>query len=441
MYQFPPARRRPGAAVLLASFILLAAGLHLLLRQDNEWERVFVPSAARLWAGQDLYADGSAYLYPPFTAWATLPFLGMSHGLGRFFFVVLNLAGVVFVFRGAWRLAGGGPLTTAAERGAALAGGLCGVFYLHNCLVHQQTDVWIAALLVAGCLALAAGRSMLAATGFGIAAAMKCTPLLWAPYLVWRGRPAAAAWLVAVALGANLLPDLVARPPEGGTWLGEFTSRHLAPLTDRDHVPGTWGSKIIYNQSLAGAAQRWLTADPSPTTTSESAERPGISPLAIRAVLLGAEIALLALAARAFGRPFRPAGEAEREVPEYGVVLTLMLLLSPMSSMAHFGILVVPGFCLARRAFSRGDRLLTALLAAAVAAAVVSNKDLLGGWLYTAALWCGCVMWCSLLLLAGCLRELLRAPLPARVPAPEFRPAVPAPVASARPAELADAAV
>jgi hypothetical protein len=439
MYEYPPARR-PGAAVIVGSLILLLAGLHLFLRQDNEWERVFVPSAARLWAGQDLYSNDSAYLYPPFTAWATLPFLGMSHAAGRFVFVVLNLAGVVFVLRGAWRLAGGGPLTTADDRGAALAGGLCGVFYLHNCLVHQQTDVCIAALLVAGCLALAAGRSLLAATGFGLAAAMKCTPLLWAPYLVWRGRPVAAAWLVAVALGANFLPDFVARPPDGGTWLGEFTSRHLAPLADRDHVPGTWGSEIVYNQSLAGAAQRWLKPVPRLATTSAAGERGTIGPLTIRASLLGVEIALLALAARAFGRPFRPAGEAVREVPEYGVVLTLMLLLSPMSSMAHFGILVVPGFCLARRAFARRDPLLTALLAAAVAAAVVSNKDLLGGRLYTVALWSGCVMSSCLLLLAGCLRELLRAPEPAREPAPKLRPALQAPVAGARPAELANVA-
>lgn len=444
MYRYPPApvARRLRPAVVVTALVLLGVGIHLFVRQDNEWERVFVPSAVRLWTGGDLYREGSAYLYPPFTAWATLPFVGMSHALGRFTFVALNLACVVFVFRGAWRLAGGGELTQPVERLAALAGCLCGIFYLHNCLVHQQTDIFIAALLVGGCLALAEGRTILAATGFGLAAAMKCTPLLWAPYLLWRGRPVAAAWLVAVALGVNFLPDLVNPPPGGGTWLGEFTTRYLAPLTDRDHVPGTWGSEIVYNQSFAGAAQRWLKTVPRLTADSLLVENNGspVSPSAVRALLLGAEIVVLGLAALAFARPFRSTGDAGREVPEYGAVFALMLLLSPMSSMAHFGILLVPGFCLARRAFARRDRVLVVLLAAAVAAAVLSNKDLIGGNLYTFALWCGCVMFNALFLLAGCLFELKRSAVPAREMAPKSPLPPRARDESDRPLELAGTA-
>jgi hypothetical protein len=383
-------------------------GVHLWLRQDNEWERVFVPSAARLWSGDDLYRADGAYMYPPFTAWATLPFLGLSHAAGRVVFVGLNLAGVAFVLYGAWRLAGGRQITDPVEARAAVVGGSCGIFYIHNCLVHQQVDVFIAALLVGGCLALTRNRSMLAATGFGLAAAMKCTPLLWAPYLLWRRRPAAAAWLIAVALAVNLLPDLINGPAEGGTWLGVFTSRYLQPLTHRDYVPGSWGSEIIYNQSLAGSAQRWLFTAPHWTADDCKVEPAGatVSPATVRRLVLGSELLLLTLAALACARPFRPVGDAGRATLEYGVVLTLMLLLSPMSSMAHFGVLVVPGFCLARRAFGRRDRLVTALLFAAAAAALASNKDVLGGRLYTVSLWAGCVMLNTLFLLTGCLYEL-----------------------------------
>jgi hypothetical protein len=395
-------------AAIAGILILLGVGVHLCLRQDNEWERVFVPAAARLWSGDDLYRAGHAYLYPPFTAWATLPFLGLSHAAGRVVFVALNLGGVLFVLYGAWRLAGGRQLTDPVEARAAVVGGSCGIFYIHNCLVHQQVDVFLAALLVGGCLALTRNRSMLAATGFGLAAAMKCTPLLWAPYLFWRRRPAAAAWLIAVALAVNLLPDLVNRPAEGGTWLGVFTSRYLVPLTNRNYVPGSWASEIIYNQSLAGSAQRWLFTAPHWTADDCTVEATGatIDPATVRGLVLGSELLLLTLAALACARPFRPVGDSERATLEYGVVLALMLLLSPMSSMAHFGVLVVPGFCLARRVFARRDRLLTALLFAAAAAALASNKDVLGGRLYTVSLWAGCVMLNTLLLLAGSLYEL-----------------------------------
>jgi uncharacterized membrane protein YhaH (DUF805 family) len=56
----------------------------------------------------------------------------------------------------------------------------------------------------------------------------------------------------------------------------------------------------------------------------------------------------------------------------------------------------------------RRDYWLMALLAGALIMALASNKDLLGGRLYTVALWSGCVMLNTLLLLAGCLRELRR---------------------------------
>jgi hypothetical protein len=415
-----PWRYAPAAAAL----VLLGVGLHLYVRQDNEWEKVFVTAAARLRDG-DLYRAGTTYLYPPFTAWATLPFVWLSHDVGRLAFVTLNLGCVIFLLRGAWRLAGGGLLDEPAERWAALWGAVCGIFYLHNCLVHQQTDVIIAALLVGGCLALARGRDLLGATGLGLAAAMKCTALLWVPYLLWRRRPAAAGWLVAVALGVNLLPDLVSRPPSGGTWLGEFGSRFLRPLADRDHVPGSWGSDIVFNQSLSGAAQRWLMTAPRWGADDCTVERSGasVSPLTVRGLLLAVEAVLLLLAAHAFGRPLRPAADRDREPLEYSVVLLLMLLLSPMSSMAHFGTLVLPGFCLARRAVGRRDRVLIALLLAAATLALASNKDLLGGRLYTVALWGGCVMLNTLLLLAGCLRELGRKEGASAAPARALRPA------------------
>jgi hypothetical protein len=407
----PPRDRRHALAAGAACLTLLGLGVYLFFRSDNEWERVFVPAAARLWSGGDVYQADGRYLYPPFTAWVVLPIAGMSHAASRIVFVAVNLCCLVYVLRGAWRLAADPPLRGRAAVLAALAGAACGIFYLFNSLVHQQTDVVIAALLVGGCLALRGGRTLRAATAFGLAAAMKCTSLLWAPYLLWRRRPVAAAWLVAVAAGANLLPDLVNGPAEGGIWMGVFVSRHLAPLTDREHVPGSWGSEILYNQSLAGATQRWLLTAPHWSETGCDVVRhgAGASPRMVQALLYSVEVLLACAAARVFGRPFRAARDRRREVLEYSAVLLLMLLLSPMSSAAHFGTLVLPGMCLARRATGDRDRVLVAILVPALLAAFASNKDLIGGSLYTIALWGGCVMLNALLLLAGCLREMERS--------------------------------
>jgi hypothetical protein len=212
-------------------------------------------------------------------------------------------------------------------------------------------------------------------------------------------------------LAANLLPDLVSHPPEGGTWLGAFAGRLLSPLARADHVPGTWGkwSEVVYNQSLAGAAQRWSLTRPRWDADRVTVADTGASvrPMAIRLSLLTAVLLLVSLAAWLAGRPFRPSSDGDAVVLECGIVLCLMLLLSPMSSAAHFCTLVLPGMCLARRLVVSRDRVLFFLLAAALAAAVASNKDLMGQKLYTLALWGGCVMFNTLLLLAASLRELV----------------------------------
>jgi hypothetical protein len=424
----PPAGRRAATWAwlkahpysLAAAAVLLALAVPFCRRADSEWEEVYLPAARRLARGEALYRAEENYLYPPFMAWAALPFADLPPRTGRLAWLAVNLACGVFLVRGAWRLAGGGPLQGAVpaprtEHLAALLGGACGVCSLQNCLAHQQTDVAIGALLVGGCLLLARGRALAAVTCFGLAAACKCTPLLWLPYFLCRRRPGAAAWLACVALGANLLPDLLAGPPPGRPRLVDYADRFVLPLARSDRPPGTWGSELIYNQSLSGSCQRWLsTTWVWGAADCTLAPRPGAPAAgALRGVAYGTGLLLLLGAAWAAGRPLRRVGEAKEgevgaQALECGMLLALALLLSPMSGKAHFGVLLVPGFCLARAALRGRDRLAGALLAAAVSLALLGNKDLLGNRLYTLSLWYGATTWEALLLLLGCGAVLSR---------------------------------
>jgi hypothetical protein len=438
----PPLRRWLLDHPYTAAGVLVLAALSVpfLTRDDSEWEYVYVRAAHELRAGHDIYQADIGNSYPPFATLAALPFNALPPRAERCLWLAVNFGCLVFMLRGAWRLAGGGPLQGGARAPrrahlAAVLGALCGAVYLQNSLAHQQTDVVLGAALIAGCLALRGERSLVAATCFGLAAAVKCTPLLWAPYLVWRRRPLAAAWLVAVALGVNLLPDLVQAPESGRLWLAEYYHRYLRPLGAADHYVGTWHSDLVYNQSLAGAAQRWLT------TTWEWAPadcvvggRPGhVGPRALTVVVYGIEALLVLLTLAVCRRPFRPLqadapAAVGRNALEYSTVLLLMLLLSPMSSKAHFGVLILPGFCLARASLVDNRRLLLPVLAAAVLLAVASNKDPLGERLYTLSLWLGCVTWQTLLLLAGCLTLMARgdsevSPHVSAAPGSALRPA------------------
>ncbi len=416
----------------LASALLLVLGVAFCLRHDSEWDDVYLPAALHLWRGEDLYRIGESYLYPPFMAFAALPFLTLPSPLPRLAWFALNAGCLVALLRWSWRVAGGGRLEgrevgKPTERLAAFLGCLCGMSYLENCLAHQQTDIVIGALLAGGCLLLGRGRPLSAATALGLAAACKCTALLWSPYLLWRGRPLAAIWLLVVAVGVNLSPDLVSSPAENGCWLGRYASRFLRPLTASNHYIGTWGSDAVYNQSLTGLAQRWCTTTWHWTATDCTIEQrlPAIGPQTLRACVYGAELGLLAAVMWICGQPFRRLADdpdGSRYALECGMVLLLMVLLSPMSSKAHFGTLVLPGFCLARVALHSRGLLLKGVLAGAVLLGLLSNKDPLGERLYTLSLWYGVVTWQTLLLLAGCLtlyrKRRMAAPLQLPCPTP-----------------------
>jgi hypothetical protein len=398
---------------VLGGVMLLFVAIVFFRRQDSEWEQVYVRAAYHLSQGADLYGLRESYLYPPFMALTALPFLVLPSALQRLVWFGINAVALVALLRWGWRVAGGGRLEASSggstcERLAALLGCLSGISYIENCLAHQQTDVLIGAALVGGCLLLTRGRPLLAATSFGVAAACKCTALLWAPYLLWRGRPLAAIWVVVVAVGVNLLPDLVRPSPRGQTWIEQYASGFLMPLTASDHYIGTWGSDPVYNQSITGLAQRWCTTTWRWTRSDCTIEGriPILQPGTLRFYVYAVELSVMASVLWICGRPFRKLmnlSEGSFQSLECCMVLMLMLLLSPMSSKAHFGTLVLPGFCLARAALHSRSRLLSLMLAASVLLGLLCNKDPLGERLYTLSLWYGLVTWQTLLLLAGCL--------------------------------------
>ncbi len=409
---------------------LILVSVFFCLRRQSEWETVYLRAASQLWQGEDMYAPGESYLYPPFMAWLALPFAALSGTRGRLAWLFVNLSALVALLCWSWRVAGGtrldGTGTNGRERWAAVLGGLCGIYYIHNCLAHQQTDVLIDAALAGGCLMLVRGRSLLAATLFGLAAACKCTALLWVPYFVWRGRPSAAAWVLIVALGVNGLPDCIHTASSGRPWLVEYASRFLKPLTASNHYVGSWGSDPVYNQSISGMGQRWCTTNWKWTATDCEvlSREPAIPPQLLRGWVYSFQLMILAGVLWVCGRPFRkPSAESDgrRQAWESAIVLLLMLLLSPMSSKAHFGTLIVAGFCLAREALNSRSKVLGAVLLGAIFLGLASNKDPLGEKLYTLSLWYGVVTWQTLLLLVGCLIALRRGGAQARFPCPTRR--------------------
>lgn len=395
--------RRAGLTAVAAFLAVFA--VPCLFFKPADWEKVYVAAADRLRAGDHVYDGRTGFVYPPFAALVAVPAAALSLPAARVLWWVANAVAGAVAFVGAWRLAGG-PLTDPrtwprSELIAFWLGVAAAVTFVSDAMTNRQIDLVLAALIIGGCRAVAAGRTVGGGGLIGLAAAIKCTPLLFAVYFAWTGRWRAAVAVVFIAVGANLLPDALYSPVDGRVRLVQWADRYLAGVSNPEVDPGVWSSGIQYNHSLGGVTNRLFTADLASANGDRfpvlRADRLG--PEVLKGGVLAVGLVLLGLAA-AVARGRRSAGN-RAFAAEVGMVLTLMLLLSPMSSKPHFSTLLVPAWLVARAGMNGSATLLVIAMIAA-GCGVMASKDLVGGRAYDALLWYGAIPLGTGALFAGC---------------------------------------
>jgi hypothetical protein len=331
---------------------------------EGEWRRCFLRAAYRLQARQIIHRphEVNTYAYPPAMAMLAVPLaqLPFRWSLGAWY--LANVAAMVAAVTCAWRLAGGPPLDRLVRPWSAVywLGLLLASRFLLAPLENQQFDVVITAVLYAGCLALWRGRDTLGGIALGTAAAMKCTPLLFTPYLLWRGKWRSAALMLFTVVAINRLPDFLWPRADGGSYLGDWVGTFLIKVAKT--APGVWDSDLILNQSLSGLVNRLLQSGLPLTVAqlpSALASLPATTVAAIRILTYGLSGVLLLVTAWTFGSrgPNRsvqsvagaitPWSELQTGI-EVSALACLMLLLSPMSGKAHYVVLLLPCMLLAR---------------------------------------------------------------------------------------------
>jgi Glycosyltransferase family 87 len=408
------AKRRPLAVGTAA--VLIGLFIQAVTKRSGDWIPVYVAAAQRLIVGEDIY-QGLGYAYPPFMAMLAIPFTLLPPlGIRATFFALNALCAVVMV-RAAWRIAVGAPIDDPQpwrrEQWAILLFGLlCGGPYILNTFNVQQTDLLIGVLLIGGCLQLLNGRQGSGGALIGLAAACKVTPLLFVPYLFFRRQWIAGLSVGAVALAVNVLPNLVSTPPQGGLWLTHWIAGSVVQGSEQTlgAVSGRMGA--LTNLSLSGTTHRVInTGLEFRGGRLEMVERPAAGMHTVVAIFLVSAAALLAVSLMGLllaSRFALPPGLPPPTAVEYGLVVCLMLLLSPMSSSAHFNILVLPGFCLARLALTTRDRMLWGALAIAGLLFALTNKELVRETIYTVLVWAGSTTVGTLLLWWACVWALMR---------------------------------
>jgi hypothetical protein len=400
---------RAYAAAAVATLVVL--GVPFLRRHDGDWDVTYLLSARHLWVGQSIYHNGDGYIYPPFPALFALLFAYLPGVLPKLAWFGVTAVCFIMMCRWAWRLARGPALAGggAGENAAFVLGLIPGATYAFNCIAHSQSDVLIGFAIVAGCVALMRDRSFLAASLYGFAAAMKGPALIWLPYLVWRRKPLAALWMIAVFLLLNLAPSLVPAQQGHRVLLAEWVRDYLLPKSTAGVYPDVWYSES--NQSLLGSITRWTTTRWEWRGKTYEQRIPldhPASPRMVKLLTLGGYGALLMVLGASLGwwpRKLDDRPVSLRPAIEFAMVVTLMLVCSPMAAKAQWGVLMLPGFCLARLCVNRRTSFV-ALLFFAGWIAWLASQNILGKNAVFVGLWYGAVLLNALMWFVACALEL-----------------------------------
>jgi hypothetical protein len=343
-------------------FAILAVTVSVPFMSDrtSEWDDVYAAAANRLAQGEDLYPLHTNYTYPPFMAGVAYGVEAFGPTLGRAIWLAINLIAVAFMIRWGWWLAGGRNWPDHPHDDAIFfLGLLCGLRYILNGFSHLQTDIVIASLMIGGAVAVARGRSIASGLAFGLATAIKGPAFLWMGYLLYRRQFRSAGVMVAVILLASLLPDLIHSEPTGSIWLARWFQAKASLVVRDQQYPGVWASAIENNQSISGLVCRGLVGQwqkQEGEYLSRVVPSDSITPRGMKSIIYAIESALAIATLVGFIRAGRLLPSTRRWAIEASLVLTLIVLVSPMSSKPHFASMLLPGWVLARGAIEREYR-------------------------------------------------------------------------------------
>lgn len=408
----PDRKRRLVGLVLFAVTLgaVLLVWLNFRARTTTELP-VYVEGAARMAQGEPIYrkTDAKPFTYPPFFAVPFLPWISLEERQHRALWYAVNVGALGGLLWLAWRIVRDAATTPRARTVfwlgmLALAGR-----HLSSVVENQSHDLLIALGVTAGVVAWRGGAALVAGALFGLAAACKATPLLFLLPLFFRREIGAVLALVGVACGATLLPDLLWPQAGGKLWVVSWFETFLSGLAagGTATAEGAWTAGSFLNQSLSGTLHRLTTAVANESGFVRDVALADLAPEARKMVILGGQLAIVAWLAWLARR--RAPGSGGSVIERVGVGAATacgMVLLSPMSSKAHFCVLLIPAaFCL-RETLVRRDRLLWCLLGAWALAGLLSMKGLVGTGLGNRLLAYGSVTWTTVLALAATARGL-----------------------------------
>lgn len=372
-----PFYQRPGPRWLLVLALLCGIAIAYnvategkKLRYDKGEIHIYFLAAERMMQGEEISRkeDRKPYTYPPGMVLPFVPMTLLPELARRPVWYACNILLLVFVVRMLLQVlaAGGWPQGSKARRRwfwfcVILLSGR----HLFSVFENQSHDLLVFAVVMLGVRASCRSRETMAGLGPGIGASLKATPLLFLPVYVLQRRFWAASSVVAGAALFLFAPDVLFPRQAGGLWiqgwLDEFVFKVEAVGGTTDKVGNAWDAWNILNQNLGGSIYRLFTEITEPTSNKWDIALLHLDRSLLKAFTAATQLGVLALIGWGCW-PSRSRGLAAgqlvlRRLGEASLVVCGMLLLSPMSSKAHFGVLLLPvAFCLGHCFFGKRSR-------------------------------------------------------------------------------------
>jgi hypothetical protein len=347
------------AAAYYPRFIVDPAGMDMYPR-----------AAYCLLHGQVLQSCDPGFTYPPLFAFLMLPLEPMPLWLRDAVWYLITVGATIGSFKLAETIARNAvvaPLNAFELSWLRFLTLLLSAKLILAVFENQAYDTLVLLALLLGLYALTTGRELCGGAGLAIAAALKATPLIFLPYLLWRRRFAAAAAFVVVFFVASFLPDLFFTPIGAGhgyfvTWLHEVAG---APFdVDPNGISNPfWAGANIMNHSLHGAVS--LNIDEETQHALHNAVLYAVDAAFI--IVIGTLIAM------------SPPDRASIAF-DGSLLIIAMLMLSPMTSRSHYVAMLLPYMTVIALGFRdrRTVNLGRAVLAISFVLVTVTGNDVVG---------------------------------------------------------------
>lgn len=289
-------------------------------------------AAECVWTEQILQVCDVAFTYPPAFAFLILPFVAMPIWLAVFIWYLITLACtawcLVLCKRLALQLFVRDPWDSKELIWFQVLSFLLSLKLILAVYEDQAYDLLVLPFTLWGILALVQHRPLAGAASLALAAALKVTPLIFLPYLVFKKQFAGAALFVLVLVACSFITDAFFTPKGGEhgyfiTWIKEVAAPGLFENPTAAKL-AFWHDVNPYNLSLRGMIALALDK----TSYQDNFQLIlRIAQFAFIAVLAG--LLLLAMG-------------WEMIAVEGSLLIIAMLMLSPMSGRGHFVQLMLP---------------------------------------------------------------------------------------------------